>query len=63
MLVIWKDERQIGMSRGLPYSLACEWNSVLNKSLTGYLTGEADFETKVLRAARVPGRYSDTLLT
>lgn len=35
VLVIWKDERQMGMTRGLPYSLACERNSVLNKSLTG----------------------------
>lgn len=35
VLVIWKDERQMGMTRGLPYSLACEHNSVLNKSLTG----------------------------
>lgn len=35
VLVIWKDERQMGMTRGSPYSLACEHNSVLNKSLTG----------------------------
>lgn len=34
-LVIWKDERQMGMTRGLLYSLACEHNSELNKSLTG----------------------------